>query len=92
MHTIYFWPDHAAVAAELGRVLRAGGRLVLGMRNPALPLTGRADPDVYQQVGLDRLSGLLHAAGFDEVDVVRDPDIGHETVWVVATRAAQAMT
>lgn len=89
VHTIYFWPDHAAVAAELGRVLRPGGRLVLGMRDPALPLTDRADPDVYQQVGLDRLSRLLHAAGFDEVDVARDPDVAPEAVWVVATRGRQ---
>lgn len=89
VHTIYFWSDHAAVAAEFGRVLSPGGRLVLGMRDPALPLTDRADPDVYQQVRLDRSSGLLEAAGFDEVCVVKDPDIAREAVWIVATRTGQ---
>lgn len=32
VHTIYFWPEPAGSLAEARRVLRSGGRFVLGMR------------------------------------------------------------
>ena len=89
VHTIYFWDDPATVTAELGRVLRPGGRLVLGLRDPDLPLTHRADPTVYRRIDLDELRGLLAAAGFGPIDVVRAPDTAAETVWVVAQHRAQ---
>ena len=34
LNTIYFWPDPAAAVAELGRVIRKGGTLVLGFEAP----------------------------------------------------------
>jgi len=34
-NTLYFWPDPAAVLAELKRVLRAGGQLALGFSGSA---------------------------------------------------------
>jgi SAM-dependent methyltransferase len=89
VHTICFWDNPAAVTAELGRVLRPGGRLVLGLRDPDLPLTDRADPTVYQRIPLDHLRGMLATAGFEPIDVVRDPHAAAETVWVVARRRAR---
>ena len=86
VHTIYVWDDPEAVTAELGRVLRPGGRLVLGMRDPDLPLTDRADPAVYQRLPLDRIRRLLDAAGFDHIAIERDPDAAPEAAWITARR------
>jgi SAM-dependent methyltransferase len=35
VHTVYFWPDLALALGEIARVLKAGGRLVLGHRTDA---------------------------------------------------------
>lgn len=86
VHTIYFWDDPAAVTAELGRVLRPGARLVLGMRDPELPLTDRADPSIYQRIPSHRLRRLLAAAGFEDITIERAPDTAPEAAWVVARR------
>lgn len=85
VHTLYFWLDHTVVARELARVLRPGGRLVLGIRDPDLPLPNRLDPAVYTTLSEDELRELLHTAGFATVDIIRDRDAATDAAWVVAT-------
>jgi trans-aconitate 2-methyltransferase len=80
--TLHWVPDHAAVFAELARVLRPGGRVALDYGGPgnvrevsaALAELGRGYgevdfPDAEQE------SAALTAAGFDafEVEVRREP-------------------
>lgn len=85
VHTLYFWPDHMVVAREFARVLRPGGRLVLGIRDPRLPLPNRLDPAVYTTLSDADLRELLHAVGFATVDIIRDRDAAADAAWVVAT-------
>ncbi|MGV7852903.1 class I SAM-dependent methyltransferase, partial [Mycobacterium kansasii] len=44
VHNFYFWPDPRASLADIARVLRPGGRLVLTSLSDDLPLAGRFDP------------------------------------------------
>ena len=83
-NTIYFWPDVGRGLGELRRVLRTGGRLVLGV-NPVERLRAQG----FDARGLHVLEPLalkeaLEAAGFVKVRVRRMPDEGEGTLLVCA--------
>ena len=64
VHNVYFWPEPEATIAELARVLRPGGRILLVFRGREYPLPKRLDPAVYRDVTTDQCLAWLASAGF----------------------------
>jgi arsenite methyltransferase len=83
VHSVYFWPDPAAVLAEIRRALRPGGRLVLALRPGEHPLPARFDPATYRVPTTGELIGWLHTAGFTDIRAERRPQPA-SVVWLTA--------
>lgn len=69
VNTVYFWPDPAQVAAELYRVLRPGGRLVLGLRPGYQTRAAGLEAHGFKAWDQDEIVQLLTNAGFEGVRV-----------------------
>jgi SAM-dependent methyltransferase len=64
VHNLYFWPEPEVTIAEIARVLRPGGRLLVVFRGREHPLPGRLDPAVYRDVTTDQCTAWLADVGF----------------------------
>jgi arsenite methyltransferase len=87
VHTVYFWPDPAATAAEIARALRPGGRVVLAFRDGAAPLPSRFDRGVYDVPTVATATAWLEGAGLTDVTAHRRPDVAAPVVWLTAIAA-----
>jgi ubiquinone/menaquinone biosynthesis C-methylase UbiE len=67
VHTIYFWEEPIKDLGEMFRVLRPGGRLVLGFRAKSDNGSTSDFPEtVYSFYSIDEVSTLLASAGFEK--------------------------
>jgi ubiquinone/menaquinone biosynthesis C-methylase UbiE len=85
IHTIYFWADPERHLRELRRVLRIGGRLVLGFRPKGDRGTEDFPASVYSFHSTGRVCQMLQQAGFE---VGETPRAVGEVLLVTARRAS----
>jgi ubiquinone/menaquinone biosynthesis C-methylase UbiE len=67
-HTIYFMPEPAATIADIARVLKPGGTLVIACRTSDDETPAWVDPEIYRIPTAAQIVTMLHSAGFDEID------------------------
>ena len=70
VHAIYFWEEPIKDLGEIFRVLKPGGRLVLGFRAKSDKRATSDFPEtVYSFYSIDEVSTLLESAGFEKSSI-----------------------
>jgi ubiquinone/menaquinone biosynthesis C-methylase UbiE len=64
VHTLYFWRDPAQELRELARVLKPGGLVVLGFREPTGAARASFPASVYHFRSAGEIETLLESVGF----------------------------
>jgi ubiquinone/menaquinone biosynthesis C-methylase UbiE len=64
VHTLYFWSDPRRELREIARVLKAGGLLVLGFREPSDAARSSFPASVYRFRSTGELEELIQSVGF----------------------------
>jgi Methylase involved in ubiquinone/menaquinone biosynthesis len=72
LHTLYFWSDPARHLGEVRRVLKPGGRFVLGFTPGEDEKARQSFPaTIYHFYSIDEVRGLIENAGFHDLDTVQ---------------------
>lgn len=88
VHTLYFWDDPTIHLREIRRVLRPGGRFVLGFRRAEdTVLVSNFPETVYHFHPTRRVRALLEESGFTEVEIEVVDEGSGPIAYAVARRA-----
>jgi SAM-dependent methyltransferase len=89
VHTIYFWPDPAAVFREFWRVLRERGRLVVAFF-PVVALEKLRATAAFARYDGEEVARLMEQAGFRDIRVVAGKDRRGEFLCVAGSKHANS--
>jgi ubiquinone/menaquinone biosynthesis C-methylase UbiE len=83
VHTLYFWADINFALAEIARVMRSNGRLVLAFRTGANPAAIASFPgEVYNFRSMAEITDAAAQAGFVDCDTTPDGPNGEPALLV----------
>jgi arsenite methyltransferase len=75
-NTLYFWPDPDVDIKEVLRVLKPGGKVVIGFRDKKQLASLSLDPTVFMSYSTDEVKALLINSGYDNVTISeREEDV-----------------
>ncbi len=71
VNTIYFWKNPAATVSKISRILKPGGKLIIGFHDKSEMEKMPLHDDVFQYYSTDDLTELLKAHGsLNDIDIV----------------------
>ena len=85
-NTIYFWPNPEDNITEIYRVLRAGGKIVLGFRTKEQLQKLAFSRHGFQLYTKEDLADFLSSAGFRDVNIVKRHATKFDSYCVTATK------
>jgi ubiquinone/menaquinone biosynthesis C-methylase UbiE len=74
IQTLYFWPDLSRALAEIFRVLKSGGILVITLSTGTTDGTGSSSLEHYQQVVEEQIIPGMKQLGFTQAEIRQGPD------------------